>query len=165
MIIRPEKAEDAEAISQIVETAFGQPAEAELVRRLRANGDLLLSLVAEDDGTIVGHVAFSRLWIEHDGIRTAGVSLAPVAVVPDRQRKGIARAMIGAGHLRLKTQGEKIVFVVGDPDYYKRFGFSHESAKDFISVYQSDYLQALRLSPDAPTEGEVIYAAAFAGLE
>jgi len=165
MIIRPEKAEDAEAISQIVEVAFGQPAEAELVRRLRANGDLLLSLVAEDDGAIIGHVAFSRLWIEHDGTRTASVSLAPVAVLPDRQRKGIARAMIGAGHLRLKTQGEKIVFVVGDPDYYKRFGFSHETAKDFISVYQGDYLQALRLSPDAPTGGEVIYAAAFAGLE
>lgn len=165
MIIRPEKAEDADAISQVVEAAFEQPAEAELVRRLRANGDLLLSLVAEDNGTIIGHVAFSRLWIERDGARTPGVSLAPVAVMPDRQRKGIARAMIGAGHLRLKTQGEKIVFVVGDPDYYRRFGFSHETAEDFSSVYQSDYLQALRLSPDAPIEGEVVYAAAFAGLE
>jgi putative acetyltransferase len=165
MIIRPEKAEDTEAISQVVATAFGQPAEAELVRRLRADGDLLLSLVTEDAGAIVGHVAFSRAWIEGDGTRSPGVALAPVSVLPDRQRKGIARAMIGAGHLRLKTLGETIVFVLGDPDYYKRFGFAHDTAKAFASIYQGDYLQALRLSADAPTEGEVIHAAAFAGLE
>ena len=92
---------------------------------------------------------------------TPGISLAPVAVLPDRQRKGTARALIGAGHLRLKTLGEKIVFVLGDPDYYKRFGFSHELAKTFDCVYQGDYLQALRLSPDAPAAGEVDL---FAGL-
>ena len=86
-----------------------------------------------------------------------------MAVLPDRQRKGTARALIGAGHLRLKTLGEKIVFVLGDPDYYKRFGFSHELAKAFGCVYQGDDLQALRLSRDAPAAGEVIYPPAFAG--
>jgi putative acetyltransferase len=121
--------------------------------------------VAEDEGAIIGHVAFSRAWIERDGARSPGVALAPVSVMPEHQRKGIARALIGAGHLRLKTLGEKIVFVLGDPDYYQRFGFSHDTAKAFASIYQGDYLQALRLSGDAPTEGEVIHAAAFAGLE
>jgi putative acetyltransferase len=165
MIIRSEKPADAAAIGNVVAAAFGTQAEAELVARLRDNGDLVLSLVAEDDGVVIGHVAFSRIWIEGDGARSQGIGLAPVAVLPARQRKGVARALIGAGHLRLKTLGEKIVFVLGDPDYYKRFGFSHEVAKPFACVYQGDYLQALRLSNDAPTTGKVIYPRAFADLE
>jgi putative acetyltransferase len=67
--------------------------------------------------------------------------------------------------LRLKVLGEKIVFVLGDPDYYKRFGFSPELANAFDCVYQGDHLQALRLSQDAPTAGEVIYSPAFDGVE
>lgn len=165
MIIRPEKPGDAAAIGEVVAAAFGQRQEAELVDTLRDDGDIVLSLVAEDDGQIIGHVAFSRVWIQRDGNRLPGIGLAPVAVLPARQRKGVARALIGAGHLRLKALGETIVFVLGDPAYYKRFGFSHEVAEKFACVYQGEYLQALRLSPDAPAEGEAIYAAAFAGLE
>lgn len=165
MNIRPEKPDDEAAIGEVVAAAFGRPQEAQLVTRLRNGGDLLLSLVVEDAGRIVGHVAFSRVWIEHDGMRAPGISLAPVAVRPDAQRKGTARALIGAGHLRLKMLGEKIVFVLGDPDYYKRFGFSHELAQLFACVYQSEHLQALRLSPDAPSAGEVVYSAAFTALD
>jgi putative acetyltransferase len=165
MIIRPEKPGDEAAIGQVVAAALARQQEAELVTRLRDNGDLVLSLVGEDDGKIIGTVAFSRVWIEHDGVRTPGISLAPVAVLPERQRNGTARALIGAGHLRLKMLGEKIVFVLGDPDYYKRFGFSPELARAFSCVYQGDYLQALRLSQDAPTTGEVIYSPAFSGVE
>ncbi len=95
MIIRPEKPADAAAIGEVVAAAFGQQAEAELVNRLRDNGDLVLSLVAEDGGAVVGHVAFSRLWIEGDGVRSPGIGLAPVAVLPAQQRTGIARALIG----------------------------------------------------------------------
>lgn len=165
MIIRPERSDDAASIGEVVTAAFGQRQEADLVQRLREDGDMILSLVAEDDGAIVGHVAFSRLWVTHHGVRTPGISLAPVAVLPARQRGGVGRALIGAGHLRLKAAGEAIVFVLGDPAYYKRFGFSHETAEDFTCVYQGEYLQALRLSADAPTEGEVIYAPAFGGLQ
>lgn len=165
MIIRPEKPDDVAAIGEIVAAAFGQRLEAELVARLRSDGDLVLSLVAEADGVVAGHVAFSRLWIEREGVRAPGISLAPVAVLPAQQREGIGRALIGAGHLRLKVLGETIVFVLGDPDYYKRFGFSREIAKAFDCVYQGDYLQALRLSPDAPAAGQVVYAPAFAALE
>jgi putative acetyltransferase len=73
--------------------------------------------------------------------------------------------MIGAGHLRLKALGEKIVFVLGDPGYYSRFGFSHEIAKVFGCKYQGNDLQALRLSGDAPGAGEVVYSPACADLE
>jgi putative acetyltransferase len=165
MNIRPERPGDEAAIATVVAAAFGGQQEADLVTRLRESGDLVLSLVVEDGEQIVAYVAFSRVWIEHDGTRAPGISLAPVAVLPEAQRKGTARALIGAGHLRLKLLGEKIVFVLGDPDYYKRFGFSHEAAASFKCVYQGEHLQALRLSPDAPTEGEVIYSAAFAGLD
>ena len=165
MNIRPEKPGDEAAIGEVVAAAFGQRMEADLVTRLRDSGDLVLSLVAEEADRIVGHVAFSRVWIERDGTRLPAISLAPVSVLPDLQRKGTARALIGAGHLRLKMLGEKIVFVLGDPDYYKRFGFSHEVATRFDCKYQGDDLQALRLSGDAPAAGEVIYSPAFADLE
>lgn len=165
MIVRPEKIGDEAAIGEVVAAAFGTLQEAELVAKLRGNGDLVLSLVAEVDGRIVGHVAFSRVWIEYNGSRTPGVSLAPVAVRPERQRNGAARALIGAGHLQLRARGESIVFVLGDPNYYKRFGFSHALAAGFACVYQGEHWMALRLAPDAPTAGEVIYAPAFAELE
>jgi putative acetyltransferase len=161
MIIRPEKPADITAIDAVVAAAFERRAEAGLVQGLRDNGDLVLSLVADDEGAIVGHVAFSRLWIESDGARSPGICLAPLSVLPDRRRKGTARALVGAGHLRLKTLGEKIVFVLGDPAYYSRFGFSRGVAQAFDCVYQGDDLQALRLASDAPQTGSVVYPPAF----
>lgn len=165
MNIRPETANDFGAIRAVVTAAFGQRVEADLVDALRKDGDLVLSLVAEVDGEIVGHVGFSRLWIEQDGQRLPGISLAPVSVLPQHQRKGIGRALVGAGHLRLKTNGESIVFVLGDPAYYQRFGFTAAAAAPFACVYQGEYLQALRLAADAPAAGTVLYAPAFGALE
>jgi putative acetyltransferase len=165
MIIRPEAADDGAAIRAVVATAFGQSAEADLVDALRKDGDLVLSLVAAIDGEIVGHVGFSRLWIAQDGQRLPGIALAPVSVLPRLQRNGVGRALIGAGHLRLKTAGEGIVFVLGDPAYYQRFGFSAAAAAPFACVYQGEYLQALRLAADAPVVGTVTYAPAFGALE
>lgn len=165
MIVRPETANDVAAIHAVVTAAFDQRAEADLVDALRKDGDLVLSLVAEVDGEIVGHVGFSRLWIEQNGQRTPGISLAPVSVLPQHQRKGIGRALVGAGHLRLKAKGESIVFVLGDPAYYQRFGFSAATAAPFACVYQGEHLQALRLSADAPAAGTVLYAPAFGALE
>ena len=165
MNIRPETANDHAAIRAVVTAAFGQQVEGDLVDALRKDGDLVLSLVAEVDGEIVGHVGFSRLWIEQDGQRMPGISLAPVSVLPQHQHKGIGRALVGAGHLRLKAKGESIVFVLGDPAYYQRFGFSVAAAAPFACVYQGEHLQALRLAADAPATGSVVYAPAFGALE
>lgn len=165
MIVRPERADDATAIHALVSDAFGQVQEADLVDRLRSDGDLVCSLVADDDSGLMGHVAFSRLWIGQGTSRLAGVSLAPVAVLPTHQRSGIGSALIRAGHTRLRDAGERIVFVLGDPAYYQRFGFSRASAAGFDCIYQGDYLQALRLAPDAPSSGRVTYASAFSGLD
>ncbi|WP_458759549.1 GNAT family N-acetyltransferase [Afipia sp. TerB] len=144
--------------------AFGGDDEADLVDRLRADGDLILSLVAEQDDRIVGHVAFSRLSITHDSHVTSGVSLAPVGVLPGMQRKGAGSALIEAGHDQLRYAGETVVFVLGDPAYYSRFGYSLDGADAFDCAYAGPHFQWLRLSPQAPAAGVIAYAPAFDGL-
>ncbi|MBR1217402.1 N-acetyltransferase [Bradyrhizobium sp. U87765 SZCCT0131] len=164
MNIRLETAADRAAIHRIVSGAFGTAAEADLVDRLRADGDLLLSLVAEQDGAIIGHVAFSRLWIDTNGTQVAGVSLAPVAVDAAHRCKGIAQALIEDGHRRLHAGGETIAFVLGDPAYYGRFGYSAASAAGFACEYAGPGFQALALASAAPGQGRIAYAGAFERL-
>lgn len=164
MIVRPETAGDTAAIRNIICQAFGDDQEAGLVGRLRRDHDLVLSLVAEQDGQLVGHVGFSRLWIAQGAQRIPGISLAPLAVMPDRQRKGTGRALVEAGHTRLREAGETIVFVLGDPDYYGRFGFSFSAAATFDCQYAGPHFQALRLASTAPDAGSVAYAPAFNDL-
>ena len=164
MIIRRETAGDVAAIRQVISAAFEGDDEADLVERLRADGDLILSLVAEQDGQIVGHVAFSRLSITNDSDVTPGVSLSPVSVLPEMQRKGVGRALIEAGHDQLRRAGETAVFVLGDPAYYSRFSYSVSGADAFDCAYAGPYFQWLRLSPQAPVAGVIAYAPAFGGL-
>lgn len=168
MIIRPETAGDSAAIADVIRQAFGggneSCAEADLVDRLRRDNDLVLSLVAEQDGQLMGHVAFSRLWIAQHSCRVAGISLAPLAVLPEAQGKGIGRALVEEGHARLRDMGETIVFVLGDPDYYRRFGFSLPAARAFDCRYAGEHFQALRLAPSAPEAGAIHYAQAFNDL-
>jgi len=168
MIVRPETAEDIAAIGNVIRQAFGSQneacEEADLVNRLRRDNDLVLSLVAEQDGQIVGHVGFSRLWIVQDTRRIPGISLAPLAVMPEHQRQGAGRKLVEMGHARLREAGESIVFVLGDPDYYGRFGFSLVAAAAFDCRYAGAHFQALRLSSSAPDAGSVEYASAFDDL-
>lgn len=168
MIIRSETAGDVAAIRSIIRQAFGSHneacAEADLVDRLRSDDDLVLSLVAEQDGRIIGHVGFSRLWVMQGARRIPGVSLAPLSVMPDRQRGGIGRALVEAGHARLREAGETIVFVLGDPDYYGRFGFSLSAAAPFECQYAGAHFQSLRLASTAPDAGAIEYAPAFNDL-
>ncbi len=163
MIIRREMVEDTAAIRQVICAAFGGDDEADLVDRLRADGDLVLSLVAEQDGQVVGHAGFSRLSITDDSQSTPGVSLAPVAVLPEKQRTGVGRALIKAGHDQLRRAGETVVFVLGDPAYYSRFGYSADGTSAFDCAYVGPYFQWLRLSPLAPLAGMIAYAPAFGG--
>lgn len=165
MLIRIERPDDAGAIRDVVRAAFEGDSEAGLIERLRADGDLILSLAAELDGRVVGHIGFSRLWIEHGGQRSPGVSLAPLAVTPELQHRGIGSALIEAGHVRLVEARETLAFVYGSPVYYGRFGYSLAAAAPFACVYAGPYFQALAFSAQAPTAGTVEYAPAFAGVE
>lgn len=151
---------DRAAIRAVEERAFERNYEADLVEAIVAAGDAVLELVAVEDGSVVGHILFSRLKVQAGNKSQNAVALAPLAVAPSFQHSGIGGALIREGHVRLKEAGETLSVVLGDPDYYGRFRYSHERAAGFDSAYQSDALQAQSWG-DAPTAGQLVYAAAF----
>jgi len=166
--IRAATAADANAVDTIVRAAFagtdfGHQGEAELVRMIEADGDALVSLVAERDGAIVGHVLFSRMDVEADGAGLSGAGLAPVSVVPDSQGQGIGDALIRAGLDALRKQGIAISFVLGHEDYYPRFGYSPDLAARFASPFAGPHFMAMMLDSGAawPLGGRADYAPAF----
>jgi len=161
-LIRPERAGDATGVRATLEAAFGGTPEAVLVERLRAGGDLVMALVAEQAERVVGYVAFPRLDLDLGARCVPVIGLAPAGVSPDRQRQGIGGALIRAGIARLKDRAERLVFVLGDPVYYGRFGFAVMDG--YVSRYAGPYFQALMLAPDAPKSGRVSYPKAFDDL-
>lgn len=127
MIVRPELASDRDAVRRVHATAFTTPEEADLVDALRAGADPLVSLVAEEAGDVVGHVMFSPVTLpDHPELRLMG--LAPLAVVPARQRTGVGGALTRAGLERCREIGVGAVVVLGHPAYYPRFGFVRADA-------------------------------------
>jgi putative acetyltransferase len=158
MNIRDEQAADRMAIRAVVTAAFGRAMEADLVDWLRDDGDNAISLVAEERGAIVGHVMFSPMTAP---FRALG--LGPVAAQPKRQRAGLGGALIRAGLVRARDAGWQGVFVLGDPGYYRRFGFDAGLAKDFASPYAGPHLMALALDggPLPARSGAIAYAPAF----
>lgn len=158
--IRPERPGDAAVIRAVVEAAFGRRDEAELVDRLRQDGDSVISLVAVDGHRIAGHVVFS---IMAAPFRALG--LGPVSVVPDRQGTGVGSRLIDTGLARAKQGGWQGVFVLGEPAYYRRFGFDPALAGGFRSRYAGPYLMALAVGERLPAlTGTIAYAPAFQGL-
>ena len=163
MQIRDERNEDAAAIRRITTAAFAKAphssgTEARIVEALRQAGALTISLVAtSDDGRIVGHVAFSPVQID----RTAGrwYGLSPISVVPDLQRVGIGSALICEGLIRLAALGADGCVVLGDPAYYRRFGFLDDRALTYGDK-RSRYFQRLVMKGGAP-KGDVSYHRAF----
>ena len=133
MTIRPERSPDQAQIRRVNELAFDQAAEADLVDRLRGCSDRL-SLVAEDDGAIVGHILFTPVVV--DGRNIAGMGLAPMAVMPDRQRRGIGSQLVVEGLRLLRERRCPFVVVVGHPEYYPRFGFEPASSHGLHSQWQ-----------------------------
>ncbi|HWD12188.1 N-acetyltransferase [Pseudochrobactrum sp. sp1633] len=162
--IRPAKEQDRSLIDGVIAAAFNGNDEVALVRKLVADGDVVLELVAEANGHVTGHILFSRVWIEHADGRTPAVALAPLAVLPEMQRAGVGRALIAEAHEQLAKAGEGLSIVLGDPAYYGRFGYRLELASGFESNYPAHYLQARYLSEnhrDLPHQGRLIYASAF----
>jgi putative acetyltransferase len=162
--IRPETPDDRAAIRHVNQAAFGTTEEADLVDALRVDGSVLLSVVAEVDEQIVGHVLFSRMSVETSGGAVSAVALAPVAVLPSSQRQGLGARLIRFGLDRLREMGERIVIVVGHPTYYPRFGFSSERARSLEHPFPADAFMALELAPGAldGVRGRVRYPPPFA---
>jgi putative acetyltransferase len=124
---------------------------------------VLVSLVAELEKRIVGHILFSRMFIETGSGAIPAAALAPIAVLPNYQHQGIGGRLICQGLDVLRQSRERIVIVLGDPDYYSRFGFSCGKARCLESPFPPDAYMAMELSPGAldGLRGKVRYPAAF----
>jgi len=135
ILIRHESVQDHEAVRQVNQLAFGQDAEARLVDALRAGGNAPVSLVAEVNGQVVGHILFSDLNILTGNGTVPALALAPMAVLPDFQRQGIGSMLVRRSLEVCKEQAHRIVVVLGHPDFYPRFGFSAKLAESLESPY------------------------------
>jgi putative acetyltransferase len=153
MEIREEIAEDFVAIYKVNEAAFGRPDEALLVDRLRESKAIIHSLVAEQNGELVGHALFSPVMIHGDsGVVTVVAGLGPVAVLPAFQKQGIGAALIDAGVDLCREAGYRAMIVLGYPSYYPRFGFQPADCLNISCAYDEvpdDAFMALELEEGA----------------
>lgn len=163
VIVRPERPGDLEGIRAVNQQAFGRADEAHLVDALRDGGYIRLSLVGEERGKIVGHILFTELPIVTEGGRVDALALAPMAVVPDRQRQGIGSRLVREGITASAAAGHRIIVVLGHPDFYPRFGFSAKLAARLKAPFSGPAFMALELVPGALADlaGEVRYPPPF----
>jgi putative acetyltransferase len=160
--IRGGAADDAAAIRRVTDAAFAgaehaSGTEGAIVDALRAEGTLTLSLVAATDGAVIGHVAFSPVTVGGDDVGWFG--LGPVSVLPGRQRQGIGAALIREGLARLRANGVAGCVVLGDPAFYRRFGFAHDPGLRFEGA-PAEYFLRLPFTRPVPS-GAVAYRPAF----
>lgn len=162
MRIRTEQPADDAAIHELTFAAFepmpfSSGTEAPIIRALRRSGDLTLSLVADEDGEIVGHVAFSPVTI--DGVHAGWFGLGPISVRADRQRQGIGRALIARGLELLRERDAAGVALIGNPDIYGRVGFESDGLLAYGNLDRR-LVQRLVLS-GPPPRGELKFAPGF----
>jgi putative acetyltransferase len=169
--IRPETSADYPAVYKVNQLAFnGRDSEPGLVEAVRKSDGYIpeLSLVAEEDGQVVGHILFSRIVIETPDGTIPALSLAPMAVLPGHQNKGIGSALVRAGMEACKQLGHGVVIVLGHPNYYPRFGFSAALAEPLECPYGAvgGAWMAAETIPGALKDirGKVVYPAYFDGV-
>lgn len=163
MIVRPELPEDIAAIEQVTIAAFtGKPyadgTEHLIINRLREAHALALSLVAEIEGKVVGHVAFSIVTV--NGADRGWYGLGPISIHPDFQRQGIGSTLIYKGLSQIRGLGANGCVLEGDPNYYKRFGFKSHPHLVYEKAPAPQYFMALPFHDDIPT-GSVEFHPAF----
>jgi putative acetyltransferase len=167
-MIRPETPADADAIYLVNKQAFdGREAEPRLVDSIRRSEGFIpeLSLVAEQNDQIIGHILFSRIHIQSENVQLPGLALAPMAVLPEYQGQGIGSALVKHGLEECNRLGHAWIIVLGHPAYYPRFGFASELAKSLECPFGDcgNAWMALELIPGAlkGVRGKVIYPPAF----
>lgn len=162
MMIRAIIPTDFEDVDRCVLAAFENDGEVALVRQLRADNDVLIELVAEQAGSIVGHVVASNLTLDPDlDLRCGG--LAPLSVSPAYQASGIGSKLMEAIIVKSRSIGLNALFLLGDPAYYQRFGFQ---VTDIESEYPAEYFQAYELTPECliGAKARAHYARAFSSI-
>lgn len=167
LTIRSESATDWEAIARVNELAFARPNEARLVEGLRRSPHFIpeLSLVAALGDNVVGHILFTRVTVGRDENARAAISLAPMAVLPGHQRRGIGSALVRTGLEEARRLDHDVVIVVGHVDFYPRFGFvpaSRAGIKAPFRVHDEAFM-VCELRPGAleGMAGEVAYPPEF----
>jgi putative acetyltransferase len=169
IVIVPESPDRIDAIAQINRQAFGGEEEVDLVAKIRDSEYFIpeLSLIALVDGEPVGHIMFSPVHVVSLQKRTPLLSLAPMAVHPEHQRKGIGSKLVEQGLAAAKSLGHRAVIVIGHPGYYPRFGFMPASAFRIASPFDvpDEAFMALELEPGAlkGIAGTVEYSPPFGG--
>ena len=161
-MIRETRESDLEEVFNLIHAAFGNRAESDLVKQLISDGDVLINLLVESSDTIIGNVVVSKITMEPDiGLFCGGV--APVSVVPDQQSSGVGSKLMTAAINESKKMGMDALFLLGDPNYYKRFGFVVSTLKNDYSVKN---FQELELTEDCLVniKSKVTYANAFLNL-
>ena len=165
LVLRDEVEGDRAEIDAVNRAAFGGADEAELVDALRAAGALVLSLVATTDEGLVGHIAFSPVTITGAAGSTMAIGLAPMAVRPDWQRRGVGTRLVSEALDRLRAAGHRAVVVLGHPEYYPRQGFSRASGFGLRWEHpaRDEAFMAVELVPGGLTgvEGVVRYREEF----
>lgn len=167
--IRPESDIDGEAIRHVHQQAFGGDAEANLVDALRDGGFVEVSYVVETDGEVIAHILFSKVKIITKGKTVDALSLAPMAVLPRHQRKGIGTRLLWKGITASAKLGHRIAFVLGHPTFYSEFGFSAKLARRVESPFGGggEAWMAMELWPDSlkGIEGRVEFSPPFKVFE
>ena len=152
---------DRAAVRAVHEAAFETAVEADLVDALRETDAWLdgLSLVAREDGEVVGHILFTEARVGEAAV----LALAPMAVVPERQRGGIGQALVQEGLRRARATSYPAVVVLGHPEYYPRFGFRPAAAQGVTAPFPApdEAWMMLRLQAGDPPRGEVTYPPPF----
>ena len=165
--VRAEAAADIPAVHRVNELAFGRPGEADLVDALRAAARPYISLVAAEEGQVVGHIFFSPVTLEAEDSGGAILGLAPMAVLPEHQRLGIGSQLVRAGLEECRRTGCDAVVVLGHPEYYPRFGFVPASRKGLRCEYPvpDEVFMVTELRPHALSrQGLVKYRPELAGV-
>jgi putative acetyltransferase len=151
LIIRDESLDDIFAVQWVNSEAFETPAEAELVDALRASDEISLALVADLDGRVVGHILFSEVGIGTNPYSPLTLGLAPMAVLPEMQNRGIGSMLVREGLERCRQMGVEVVIVLGHPEFYPRFGFEPCKSKGItysVNVPEEAFM-AIELKPGA----------------
>ena len=163
MTIREENKADFPEIVALTQAAFGGEYEATLIEKLRAAHLVIVSLVAVEEGSVIGHILFSKLEVEVDGRRVKAAALAPMAVRPDRQRRGIGSKLVETGLDGLRDRSYEAVIVLGHPDYYPRFGFSPSLTASLVAPFSGRAFMGLELMSGSlsGSRGSVEYPEAF----
>ena len=151
LTIRQETPKDIDSIRYVNEQAFGQKEEAEIIDKLRKRDVVTLSLVAVQADQIVGHILFSPVSVESEYSSFEAITLAPMAVLPEYQRKGIGSQLVRVGLEECLRLGHEIMVVLGHPDYYPRFGFVPASTYSIKCKYDvpDEVFMALELRQGA----------------